>query len=199
MFAPAFVDRAAGTGISVGLHFLSLIPFIVFVAALWSRLARASQILAMMAVLGGFGTVMVIAIWQAAVAGVLLQANFVDPTADLRPILAFISSLDQSVTLPLGIFAGAAGLAILGSRIFSPMARLARSRGRCPRSAWRAGDSSRLHSEGRPERARHGEPAGILVVADLDGRDINRPVALAEGTSVVVAANQVRLGGGGGS
>jgi hypothetical protein len=118
MFAPAFVDRAAGTGISVGLHFLSLIPFIVFVAALWSRLARASQILAMMAVLGGFGTVMVIAIWQAAVAGVLLQANFVDPTADLRPILAFISSLDQSVTLPLGIFAGAAGLAILGSRIF---------------------------------------------------------------------------------
>jgi len=114
----AYVDGAVSAALSATLQLLSLIPFVIFLAALWRRLRENDDVLAMITLIGGFSTIIVILIWMAAIVGVLVLANRVDPGSDVRPLLAFSSALDQSVTLPLAIMTGAAGAAILVGRAF---------------------------------------------------------------------------------
>lgn len=108
----AYVDRAGTTALSAVLQLLGIVPFFVFLVSLWRRLRRADEALATITLVGGIASAIVILIWQAVIVGVLTATNEVDG-ADPRPILAIVTAMDQSVTLPLSITAGAAGLAVL--------------------------------------------------------------------------------------
>lgn len=111
----AYVDRAGTTAASAVLQILGIVPFLVFLVALWRRLRPDNETLATIALAGGIATSVVILIWQAVIVGVLTAANHVEG-ADPRPILAIVTAMDQSLTLPLGVMAGAAGLAIRRGR-----------------------------------------------------------------------------------
>jgi hypothetical protein len=108
----AYVDGAAAAAWSALLQLLGIIPFTVFLVGLWLRLRR-TEALAMIALLGGFGTMVIIQIWQGILVGLVVASTTVDPLPDVRAFLAVVTGIDQSVTLGLAIMTGAAGLAVL--------------------------------------------------------------------------------------
>jgi hypothetical protein len=112
----AYLEGAAAASWSAVLQLLGIVPFTIFLVGLWRRLRRTDEALAMITLLGGIGTILVIHIWQAVLVGLIAQASFVDAGTDFRPVLAVVSGIDQSITLPLAIMMGAAGVAIISGR-----------------------------------------------------------------------------------
>lgn len=111
----AYVERAGTTAVSAVLQLLGIIPFLVFLTSLWRRLRGTDEAFATITLIGGIATSVVILVWQAVIVGALTAANEVEGV-DARPILAIVTAMDQSVTLPLSIMSGAAGIAILRGR-----------------------------------------------------------------------------------
>lgn len=74
-----YIEGAAAASWSAVLQLFGIIPFTIFLVGVWQRLRGTAESLATIALLGGFGTMVVIHIWQGIIVGVMCR-----PTSSMR-------------------------------------------------------------------------------------------------------------------